>query len=137
MYDFQRIGNIIAEIEKYMKEIDSYKLSKENLKDSKNYYASSMLIFAILNRLIDLGTEIISAEELGAPNTYQDIANKLSKGNVINKEQAEKINKLISKRNIFAHFYGELTEKEIFNTMKDLKELDDFFKTIKKRIKID
>jgi len=32
-----------------------------------------MLIFAIVNRLIDLGSEIISTEELGAPNTYKEI----------------------------------------------------------------
>ena len=136
MYDIQRIGKIIAEIEKYMKELDSYKITRESLKDSKNYNASSMLIFVILNRLIDLGSEIISAEELGAPNTYSDIMNILVKGNIINKNQSEKINKLISKRNMFAHFYGEMTEKEVFNTYSDLKEVPDFLKTIKKRVKI-
>ncbi len=62
--------------------------------------------------------------------------NILAKGNVINKDQAEKMNKLISKRNFFAHFYGEVTEKELFNTIIDLKEIDSFLKTIKKRVKI-
>lgn len=133
MFDLQRIGKTIAETEKYLKELDSYKLSKEDLKESKNYHASSMLVFAILNRLIDLGSEIITAEELGAPNTYQDIMNILCKGNIVNKEQAEKINKLISKRNIFAHFYGEITEKELFDTIKDIKEVNSFLKTIKRR----
>lgn len=123
-------------IEKYIKELESYKITKENLKDSKNYHASSMLIFAILNRLIDLGSEIITAEELGAPNTYQDIMTILIKGNILNKEQGEKINKLLSKRNAFAHFYGEITEKEVYDTILDLKEVEAFLKTIKKRVKI-
>ncbi len=70
MYDLQRIGKIIAEINKYRNELDSYKIIRESLKDTKNYHASSMLVFAILNRLIDLGSEIISAERLGAPNNY-------------------------------------------------------------------
>lgn len=137
MYDIQRIGKIIAEINKYMKELGNYKITRNSLKDSKNYYASSMLIFAILNRLIDLGSEIISAEELGAPNTYKDIINILAKGNIINKEIADKMNRLVSKRNLFAHFYGEITEKDIFDTIQDLKEVDFFLKTIKKRVKID
>jgi len=114
MYDLERIGKIISDINKYMKELEGYNLSKEDLSDSKNYNASSMLVFAILNRLIDIGGEIISAEELGAPNTYQDIMNILSKANVINKEKAEKLNTLISKRNIFAHFYEDITEKELY-----------------------
>ena len=137
MYDLQRVGKIIADIEKYKKELEGYNLTKENLKESKNYHASSMLIFSILNKLIDLGSEIISAEELGAPNTYQDIMNILANKSIINKEQAEKMKKLVSKRNIFAHFYGELTEKDIFNTLNDLKEIDNFLRTIKKRIRID
>jgi len=137
MYDLQRIGKIISEIEKYMKELDSYKITKENLKDSRNYHASSMLVFAILNRIIDLGSEMISAEQLGAPNTYQDIMNILAKGNIINKEAAERMNRLISKRNAFAHFYGEVTEKEVFDIIQELKNISGFLKTIKKRVKID
>ncbi len=137
MYDLQRIGKIISEIEKYMKELEEYKITRDNLKDSKNYYASSMLVFAILNRLIDLGSEIISAEQLGAPNAYQDIMNILAKGNIINKEMADKMNRLVSKKNIFAHFYGEVTEKEVFNTIQELKNIEGFLRAVKRRVKID
>tara|TARA_Y100000034_G_scaffold82975_1_gene99373 strand:- start:265 stop:678 length:414 start_codon:yes stop_codon:yes gene_type:complete len=135
MYDIERIGKLIADIQKYFKEIKGYNLSIEDLNDSKNYNASSMLIFAILNRLIDLGNEIISAEDLGAPNTYQDIMKILAKENVINKTQADKINQLIGKRNIFAHFYEDITEKELFKTIKDLNIIEEFLETIKRRIK--
>ncbi|MFA4953085.1 MAG: HepT-like ribonuclease domain-containing protein [Candidatus Pacearchaeota archaeon] len=137
MYDIQRVGKILADIDKYLSEIESYKInSASDLSDSKTYNASSMIIFAILNRLIDLGGEIISAENLGAPNSYQDIMNILAKSNIINKSQAEKINFLIKKRNILAHYYGELTERDLFNMLKELKEIPFFVKTIKKRIKI-
>lgn len=137
MYDLQRIGKIISDINKYSKELESYHLTKEDLKDSKNYNASSMLVFAILNKLIDLGSEIISAENLGAPDSYQDIMIILSKAGVINKFQAEDMNRLIKKRNIFAHFYEDVSEKELFETIKEFKKVDDFLKTIKKRVKID
>src|SRR3989344_4008900 len=134
MYDVQRIGKIIADINKYLGELKSYNLKKEDLSDSKSYRASSMLIFAVLNRLIDLGGEIISAENLGAPNTYQDIMPILAKANVINKQQSEKINTLIKKRNVFAHFYEEISESELYKTIREVYEVEDFLKTIKKRI---
>ena len=137
MYDIERIGKIISDIEKYLKDLKSYNLSKEDLVDSKNYNASSMLIFAILNRIIDLGGEIISAENLGAPNNYQDIMKILSKANVINKDQADKMNKLVSKRNVFAHFYEDISEKELFKTIKEINSVEDFVKTIKKRVRVE
>lgn len=136
MYDLQRVGKIIADIEKYMKELEKYNLTINDLYESKNYYASSMLLFAILNRLIDLGGEIISAEKLGAPNTYQDIMALLAKGNVINKKQVEEINNLIKRRNILAHFYEDINEKDLYKTIKDLKSIEGFLATIKKRIKL-
>lgn len=136
MYDTQRIGKLISDIEKYIKELEDYNLTIQDLRESKNYYASSMLIFSILNRLIDLGGEIISSEHLGAPNTYQDIMDILAKGNVINKVQAEELKKLIGKRNVFAHFYEELNEKEVFNTIREINKIEKFLQTIKKRIKL-
>lgn len=134
-YDIERIGKLITDIEKYLKEITNYKIdSVSDLSDSKTYHASSMIIFAILNRIIDLGSEILSAEDLGAPNTYQDIMPSLAKANMINKQQADNLNKLIKKRNIFAHFYEDIKEKELFKTIKDLPEIRPFLETIKKRI---
>ena len=135
MYDLQRVGKVISDIEKYIKELQNYNLTLDSLYDSKNYHASSMLVFAIINRLIELGTEILSAEKIGAPNAYQDIAPLLAKGGIINKEHAEKLNLLIRKRNIFAHFYEDISEKELYRTIQDIQIVESFLKTIKKRIK--
>ena len=134
MYDLERIGKIIADIQRYLKELHGYNLSLNDLYKSKNYHASSMLIFAILNRLIDLGNEIISAEKLGAPNSYQDIMLLLAKGGIINKSNAEELNKLVRKRNIFAHFYEDISEKELYKTIKELDVLASFLQTVKKRL---
>jgi uncharacterized protein YutE (UPF0331/DUF86 family) len=59
-----------------------------------------MAIFAILNRVLDLGNEIISAEDLGAPDSYERTMSILAKSNVINKEKSESLNKLLSRRNV-------------------------------------
>jgi uncharacterized protein YutE (UPF0331/DUF86 family) len=93
-----------------------------------------MLIFSILNRVIDLGNEVILDEHLGSPNTYDDVMPRLSKGGIMNEKEATELNELIKKRNIFAHFYGELKRGELFNIIDNLKLVDDFIKKIKKRI---
>jgi len=46
------------------------------------------------------------------------------------------MNRLISKRNVFAHFYGDVTENDILDAISDLREVDGFLKIIKKRIEI-
>lgn len=138
MYDLQRIGRIIADIQKYLKELESYKIkSILDLKDSKTYNAASMVLFAILNRVIDLGSEIISSEDLGAPNTYRDIMPILAKANVINETQAKNLNKLVRIRNVLAHFYDDIKEKELFETIKEIHQVEEFVKTAKKRIKFE
>lgn len=137
MYDLQRVGKIFADIEKYLKEIEEYKLKSElDLKDSKNYNATSMLLLAILNKIIELGGEVLVEEKAGAPGRYQDIMPMLSKAGIINKDAAERLNKLIKQRNILAHYYGEMTEKELFKLTKDIYEIKDFMRVVKKRMGI-
>ncbi len=134
-YDIERIGILIADVEKYLEELEGYKIkNKGDLEDSKTYHASAMLSFAILNRVIDLGSEILSSENIGAPNSYQDIMPMLAKANVINKEQATTLNKLISKRNVLAHFYEGIKAKELFDLIKEISLVRSFLQTVKKRI---
>jgi len=135
MYDVERVGKIITDIQKYIKELDSYQIKEaEDLNDSKNYYATSMIAFAVLNRVIDLGSEIISAENLGAPNTYKDIMPALAKANVINKEQAAQLGSMIGKRNVLAHLYEDINEKDLFKIVKEINLIEKFIATVKKRI---
>ncbi len=94
-----------------------------------------MNLFGILNRLIDLGTEILAEEKVGSPSRYEDIMPMLAKTGIINKKTAEELNALIKKRNYFAHFYHEVQEKEVWNTLQNLGILDSFLATIKSRIK--
>ena len=135
MYDLQRVGKIFADIEKYFKEIESYNLKGEqDFKDSKNYNATSMLLLAILNKIIELGGEVLAEEKAGAPGRYQDIMPMLAKANILNKDASERLNKLIKQRNILAHYYGEMTEKGLFKLTKDIYEIKDFMRNIKKRM---
>lgn len=136
MYDEKKILSIIADIEKFKEEITGFDIENlEDLDSPLKLRAASMNIFGILNRLADLGAEILAEEKVGAPSRYEDIMAFLAKASVINKETADKLNSLLKKRNYFAHFYHEINEKEIWNTLQDLKIIEPFLATIKKRIK--
>ena len=137
MYDIDRIGKIVVDIISYLNELKSYQINQlSDLDDRIRYHASSMVIFATLNKVIDLGTEIISSEELGAPNTYQDIMPLLAKANVINSKQADDLNEIIRKRNVLAHFYDEIKKKDLFRLIRDMSLISDFVKIVKSRVKI-
>lgn len=135
MYNTERIGKAIADIEKYLVEITSYNIQNaDDLEEGKVRHAAAMLIFAILNRISDIGSEIISVEKLGAPSRYADIMPILAKSGIINKEQASALNYIIEKRNVIAHFYGDVSARDLFSLIKKLSTVEQFLKTIKKRI---
>ena len=135
MYDIKRTGKIIADIQKYLAEIESYSIkSSADLKESMKFRATSMLLFALLDRVIDLGTEIVIAENMGMPQTHQDIMPLLTKANIVNKEQADKMNILIKERNKIGHLYEEITPHHIFNILAEMPLIEQFLKTVKKRI---
>lgn len=137
VYDLQKMGNLIAEIKKYLNELRSYNIKEiSDLEDGKTYNASSMVVFAILTKVIDLGGEIINAEELGAPNRYSDIMTILAKANVINKKRADELNKLVAQRNVLAHFYGDIKEKDLLSLIKEMRIVEDFVETVRKRVKL-
>lgn len=134
-YDRERVGKIIADIKKYIKELKDYKIFKvEDLLDSKTFHASSMLVFSILNRIIDLGSEVISVEELGAPSSYGEIMPILAKAGIINSKDAEDINNLIKKRNVLAHFYGDITEKDLIFMINEIDKVEKLLVNVAKRI---
>lgn len=135
MYDLERTSKIISDIEKYLRELQSYHIqTKQDLVASKDRHASSMLIFSILNRMIDLGSEILSKEKVGAPQRYEDIMLLLANANVINTETATQLNSLIKKRNVFAHFYGDVTPKDILEILHQQELIERFIATVKKRV---
>lgn len=136
MYDIERIIKIIKDIENYEKELNNLEISSiKDLEDSKNLHSSSMLCFAILNRAIDLGQEILVKEEYGMPNRYADIFNSLVKVGVMNENEAEEINQLIEFRNIIAHAYFQLTKKDIFRMIKGMSLINNFIGKVKKKVK--
>lgn len=135
MYELQRLKSAIVDIEKYLTSIKSFGVQTvKDLEDEKTRHATAMLLFAIMNRMSDMGSEILSVEKVGAPTRYLDVMPMLAKANIINTEQAETLNKFIKERNKIAHFYGDVSPSDILVLLKKLPLVEQFLATVKKRI---
>jgi len=136
MYDMERIGKIISDIEKYFRDLGELKIEKiEDLEDKRNFYALSMALFSILNRTIDLGSEIVIANNLGMPSTYRDIFGLLGKNGFIDKALEKELSHLVFYRNVLSHEYYDLTEKDVFDVFKRLNLIKQFVEKVKELLR--
>jgi uncharacterized protein YutE (UPF0331/DUF86 family) len=138
MYDLERIEIVLRDIEKYLTKLGSFGIKKvSDLEDDKNFYSSSMLIFNIINRSIDLAEQIVRDKSLGTPLEYKEFFEILNGAKVINKKTSENMQDLVRKRNKISHRYGNITRKEIFDSIKQIETVKDFIKEIEGAIKND
>lgn len=136
MYDLERINIIMKDIETYLKKLESLKIKSEgDLKDDRNFYASSMLIFSAINRSIDLAEQIVKDRGLGSPIEYRELFDMLERGKIISSQTAEKIKDLIILRNKISHRYGNLKEKDVFQALKRTKEIQRLIEEIEREIR--
>ena len=105
-YDTERISTILSDIERYQRDILELDISDiSDLYDKRTFYAISMILFALLNRTIDLGNEIILARGFHVPSTYREIFTILEKEKVIEPDLAKAIGSLVLYRNLLSHEY--------------------------------
>jgi len=136
MYDVERIGKIINDIGRYFRDLEELNVTRvEDLEDRKNFYAISMVLFSILNRSIDLGDEIVMANNLGMPSTYKEIFKLLTKNKFISKDMGEELSNLVFYRNLLSHEYHDLTEEDLFETFKKISIIKKFVERIKDILK--
>lgn len=135
MYDRERLGKILSDIERYFTDLEALNIkSIHDLEDKKNFYSASMLLFSIINRAIDLGEEAVSANNLGTPSTYKDIFFLLLRGRIINRRMKDELSELSSYRNLFSHEYYNFTEKDVFSALGKIAIVRDFIKRVKARM---
>lgn len=132
MYDKERVAKIIGDIERYFSDLESMRISSEkDLEDKKNFYSTSMLLFSIINRAIDLGEEVITARKLGTPSTYKDIFFMLMKNKLINAKMKDELSELSHYRNLLSHEYQNFSERDVFDAFLLVHVVKDFVKRVK------
>jgi uncharacterized protein YutE (UPF0331/DUF86 family) len=134
MYDIERIGKMIFDVEKEFNNLNEFNLNEENLSDSEAVYASSMAMLSIVTRTINIAEEIVLKNEWGMPNNYGELFLVLNKNGIIGKEIANEMDELVNKRNVIAHYYFDISPKEILKIKKDIYSVKSFLEKIKNLI---
>jgi uncharacterized protein YutE (UPF0331/DUF86 family) len=109
----------INAIKHNMKRIEQYRdvplgqfLKDDDIKDIVAHN-----LFILLQHIIDLGTHIISDENMKEPVFMSDIADILAKENVLDGNLVRPMKSMIGLRNIIAHEYGDIDFKIIHRIM--------------------
>lgn len=135
MYNLERISKIIADVEMYFKDLREMKITGISSIKKERFYSLSMVLFAIINRVIDLGDEIVKANKFGAPASYKEIFQLLEKRGVISNDLQKKMGYLASKRNVLAHEYFNVTTESVYEIFLGINSVNTFVDAVKKFIK--
>lgn len=134
-YDEERIGTIFSDINTYIGDFEELGiLQLQDLHDKRNFYAVSMVLFSLLNRLFDLGSEMAIANNLGIPSTYREIFVLLGKKGLIDHGLEKDMIELVTYRNLLCHEYHGITEENLFDLTNRLEKIKKFVELMQKKI---
>lgn len=126
--DISKVKNLIAGVQENIKELRELSvLSFEDFhKDKRSYGLCEHHLRLALEGILTIGTHILSRLP-SETKDYQEIIIGLGKYGVIPEVFAEDNKKLASYRNRMVHIYWEISEKEIYEIIKQhLGHLDKF-----------
>jgi uncharacterized protein YutE (UPF0331/DUF86 family) len=134
-YDIERIGTIIFDIQRYIQDLDDLKICRiQDLGDKRNFYAASMILFSLLNRVFDLGSEVAIAQNFGIPSTYREIFVLMRKNELIGNDLAHRMIGLVTFRNLVSHEYHGITEEKLFSLIHQIATIREFVDVMQKKI---
>jgi len=94
--------------------------------NSDNFRIAFYDLHRSLEAVMDIGSHILSRIPGARPTSYKDIPRFLEKHKIISSDFANnQLTKMAGYRNRMVHFYGEITEQEIYNIIQE--ELEDFY----------
>jgi len=90
-----------------------------------------------LEAVLDIGSHILSRIPGSRPSSYKDIPRFLGKNKVIPREFADsQLTRMAGYRSRMVHFYGEITEKEIYNIIQqELSDFESFIRFVERLLK--
>lgn len=117
----------ISYIEDSLKSLERFKgISFEAFhSNSDNFRIAFYDLHRALEAVFDIGAHILSRIPGARPSSYKDIPRLLAKNKIIPSEFAfNKLVKMAGYRNRMVHFYGEISERELYNIIQN--DLPDF-----------
>jgi uncharacterized protein YutE (UPF0331/DUF86 family) len=106
----------------------------DDVQDKRTFYAASMILFSLLNRVLDLGSEIAIANNLGIPGTYREIFLVLERNGFIDPALARSMVNLVTYRNLLSHEYHGITMEKLFTLTTRTGTIEEFVRVMQKKI---
>lgn len=131
-FDIERLGKIFSDLDRYFADMNELHIkTPEDLKTKTNFYSVSMILLSSINRILDLGEEIIETKNIGFPSRYKDIFWLLSKAKIIDTKFQTELSKLVDDRNVLSHEYFVIREKDVFKMISKISLMKKFVKIMK------
>ena len=117
----------IAYIEDSLSSLERFKgISFEEFHSNSDHFRIAFYdLHRALEAVMDIGSHILSRIPGARPSSYKDISRLLEKHKVIpNVFASNPLTKMAGYRNRMVHFYGEISEQELYNIIQE--EIEDF-----------
>jgi uncharacterized protein YutE (UPF0331/DUF86 family) len=118
----------VSYIEDSLRSLERFKgiTFQEFHSNSDNFRIAFYDLHRALEATMDIGSHILSRIPGARPSSYKDIPRLLEKYKIIPSDFANnQLTKMAGYRNRMVHFYGEITEEEIYKIIQE--ELEDFY----------
>jgi uncharacterized protein YutE (UPF0331/DUF86 family) len=134
LIDKEQISVMVRDVERYLSDLKEIGVSdKKDLEEKEKYYAVSMIVFAVMNRAMDIGNEVISGSgNMPMPDSYKETFEVLAHNKIISPGLAAEMMRLMKYRNAIAHEYYQITADELYGLKKDIYKAEKFISEIKK-----
>lgn len=135
-YDIERMGLICSDIRRYLKDLEEIPIVQaSDLDDKRTFYAVSMVLFSLLNRILDLGSEMTIAHDMGIPQNYREIFILLENNGIIDEDLAKEMGRLVTYRNLLSHEYQGITREQVFELTRKVGTMKRFARILQKKIR--
>ena len=129
----------ISYIEDSLKSLERFKgiAYSEFHANQDNFRIAFYDLHRTLEAVMDIGTHILSRIPGSRPTSYKDIPKLLEKNKIIPPDfAANSLSKMVGYRNRMVHFYGEITEREIYDIIQEeLEDIDTYLSYINEVLK--
>lgn len=126
----------ISYVEDSLRSLERFKgISYEQFhSNADNFRIAFYDLHRALEAILDIGSHILSRIPGARPSSYKDIPRLLEKNKIIPSDFAtNQLTKMAGYRNRMVHFYGEITEKEIYHIIQEeLADLHTFCAYVEK-----
>ena len=129
MLDRERILGKVAELEGYLKELQSISpVSFEEFRRIEKKRACERLLQISVEAAIDICHLFVTGLRLGLPAEEDDIFEKLERAGVVSQSLKETLKEMKGFRNILVHEYGEVDNQIVYEAVKTKKSDFDVFR---------